>query len=120
MRVESNFHPLISKVRLGFTRAVADAENEADRNLGSSRANAVYTTFTAGGRAKINSGVPYGLIRQWGGVIRARNPSGYLTFQTRQGNWVRTRTSRQKGNQWLSRAGLSFGRHMTNQLRKLG
>ncbi len=119
MKVESNFHPIFSKVRLGFTRAVADVENEADRNLGSSRGNAVYTTFTAGGKAKISSGVPYGLIRQWGGVIRARH-GGYLTFRTRDGNWVRTKASRQKGNQWLSRAGLSFGRHMTNQLRKLG
>jgi hypothetical protein len=120
-RIESNIHPLLQKTRMGFLRAVVDVRKEAERNLRSSRANAVTVNLSqAKDRATIHSNVPYGLIRQWGGTIRPKNASGYLTFRTRQGNWVRTKASRQRPTYWLSRAGKSFGHHLTGHLRRLG
>lgn len=118
MKVESNFHPLLNKVNTGYRQAVADVVREADRNLDSSRYSA-YARWMPSKRARIQTNAPFGLIRQWGGVIRARH-GGYLTFRTRQGNWVRTKTSRQRGTRWLTRAVATFGRNMTDHLRRLG
>ena len=119
MKLISDFHPLFNKVNTGYRRAVADVEREADRNLGSSRFPA-YVRWMPSKRARIQTNAPFGLIRQWGGVIRPRNPSGYLHFRARDGNWVRTKASRQRGTMWLTRAAGTFGRHMTDHLRRLG
>ena len=119
VRLISDHRPLILKVNTGYRRAVADVEREADRNLASSRYPA-YARWMPSKRARIQTNAPFGLIRQWGGVIRPRNRAGYLTFRTRDGNWVRTKASRQQGTQWLTRACLTFGRHMTDHLRRLG
>jgi hypothetical protein len=120
-RLVSDIRPLLAKIERGYENALRDVENQARRNLGSSRPGAV-TVRQMSGRMKwrVQANVPYGLIRQWGGVIRPRNRNGYLVFRTRQGNWVRTKTSRQKGTQWLSRAAATYGRVMTDQLRRLG
>ncbi len=119
MKLISDHRPLLVKVNTGYRRAVADVEREADRNLGSSRYPA-YARWMPSKRARIQTNAPFGLIRQWGGVIRPRNRAGYLHFRTRDGNWVRTKASRQQGTQWLTRACLNFGRRMSEQLRRLG
>lgn len=120
MRLVSEHHNLLNKIRDAFADAAEDTKDEASRNLNSSRGNAVYVRTMPSGRARIQTDLPYGLIRQWGGTIRPRNRSGYLHFRTRAGNWVRTKTSRQRGTQWLSRAGLTFGNHMMKQLLRRG
>ncbi len=107
MKLISDHRPLLIKVNTGYRRAVADVEREADRNLGSSRYPA-YARWMPSKRARIQPNAPFGLIRQWGGVIRARH-GGYLTFRTRQGNWVRTKTSRQKATSGSAGPGFRSG-----------
>lgn len=89
--------------RLAFAGALDDTARHvarrAPRDKGTLAAS-IYSQVYAGPglRGKIGSHDNPGKVRmrQFGGTIRAKNPSGFLTFQTRDGRWHRVREVTQR------------------------
>jgi phage gpG-like protein len=122
MKVVTNAEPLLAHLQQSWRGALADTENEAKENAGTTKHPSTKNlrrsvrTDIIGNRARIGSPLPYARIRDRGGVIRARRRK-YLHFKGSRG-WAMVREVRQIGNTWLTSATNRFGGFFIDRLRR--
>jgi hypothetical protein len=121
MKVTTDENVLLTPLHQAWRGALADTENEAKRNAGQTKHPSTKAlrrsvrTDIIGSRARIGTPLPYGRIRDRGGVIRARRKK-YLHFKGSRG-WAMVKEVRQIGNTWLTSAGNRFGSFFMARLR---
>jgi hypothetical protein len=135
MRYIDHRRNLLDKIPTAFLVSVYDVEREAKANAhvspmrvqtGFKRRNAApgslrrsITTMIAGPlKARVGSALPYAGMRNRGGVIRPKR-ARFLRFQTYDGRWHSVRQVRQKGDQWLNKAGRKWPSFFLKRLRAL-
>lgn len=125
MRLESYRERVLGKVESTFRAAVLDTHADmvahAPVRTGDMRRR-VQIQWLGRLRARIGLNHPGARMREFGGTITAKR-GRYLTFKTRDGNWVRVRqvTQRPGGysqgfRPWIRPAGRRFGQHWRRHL----